>query len=396
MGNFKNSKFVSNYQFLFHKCYMFLPLIIMYELILGGGGRLFHFGFFSPRMFLFILAIFISIIFYFKKNKVAIDVLIYNFTLLTYLSCSIIIGFLNGNALTDIFVDVKPLAYLFLLNYIYITPYIENNILKVIKISSLILGGCYFLILIVMRFDLIPFNTIYLLNKTGEFYFRGQSGFVYKGFLYLLLGTILFLFEKENKNKKKDILIFCFLFVCLYFTYARGYIITFFVIVLFKWMLDSNIKSKIALLTSILILPVLIYFYMSSFTDRGNSDSFRLNDLTILYHHFSNLVNLVVGSGFGSYIGNRQQVEYSLLDILFKSGFIGLFFWISLYLYIFISYFKFKNEFSLMLLLLTTATYVQSSFNPYINNPIGMFIIMVSLSYFIRLQVNDKRMHCPL
>lgn len=394
MNNLKNSLVVSYCEQLIHKCYIFLPLIIMYELILGGGGRLFNFGFFSPRMFVFVLAIFISICFFLKRNKVAIDIFIYNFALLTYLSCSILIGFLNGNTLSNIFVDIKPLAYLFLLNYIYITPYIENNILKVIKISSLILGGCYFLVLIVMRFHIVSFDTIYLLNKTGEFYFRGQSGFVYKGFLYLLLGVILFLFEKENK--KRNFLIFCCLFVCLYFTYARGYIITFFVILLFKWMLDSNIKSKIAIFTSMLILPVLIYFYMSSFTDRGNSDSFRLNDLITLYHHFSDLGNLVIGSGFGSYIGNRQQVEYSLLDILFKSGFIGLFFWLSLYLYIFISYFKFKSDFSLMLLLLTTATYVQSSFNPYINNPIGMFIIMVSLSYFIRLQVNDKRMHCPL
>ncbi|AVF76127.1 hypothetical protein AL539_21580 [Vibrio alginolyticus] len=372
-------------------------VVLMYELVLGGGGRLINFGAFSPRMFLFTIALVIVLLYFLNREKVPKEIVFFGLAFLIYISYSFLIGLINDNAVSDILIDIKPLSYSIILLYIFYNRHIELCFFQVIKNAAIIMSLIYLIVIFVMRSGIVPFETIYLLNDTGEFFFRGQSGFVYKGFLYILLGAVLCfsdIFDEEGKIK--SLLLFILLTTALYFTYARGFILSLGFISCFKLLLDRKLSSKLVLMLIIALLPIALLLYLNNFDARGDSDSFRLHDLLTLATHFDSYMNIFVGSGFGTFVNGRGQVEYSLLDILLKSGALGVIFWLGIYMYILISYFKFRNVISSNYLLLTTAVYFQSSFNPYMNNPIGIFCIMVSLSYFIRCHIYDKRLHSSI
>jgi len=178
---------------------------MLLELFLGGGGRLLAWGPISLRMVLFTIAMIWSVIlllFYHQKLPKEIWRLIGLFSLMVTLSA--FVGFLNNAPLELIFEDIKPLSFFYTI--IFFSLAIDQtkdgeSITKIIKITSLVLGICYLLVFIAINANIIRVSTLYLITKdTGEFYFRGEIAFFYKGFVFLCVGIVFFFFDPVKKK----------------------------------------------------------------------------------------------------------------------------------------------------------------------------------------------------
>lgn len=182
--------------------------ILLMELFLGGGGRLFSFGFFSLRMFLFAIALIWSVLLISAKR---LSKNIYFFIFLFFFSIvlSTVLGLINGGTLKLVLEDVKPLSYF--VSFVFFGLYINSKIriskiIRLIKISSFLLALTYLLVLVLIKVGLISFSNLYrILNNpsfANEFMFRGNEGFFFfKGFILLCVGFFFYVFSPKKVIK---------------------------------------------------------------------------------------------------------------------------------------------------------------------------------------------------
>jgi O-antigen ligase len=84
------------------------------------------------------------------------------------------------------------------------------------------------------------------------------------------------------------------------------------------------------------------------------------------------------------------HMEISFLEIFHKQGLLGVFFWITIFVCICYSFYKAdlngNRKLALPFLLSTIFIYLQTMTNPYLNNPIGMSVVIISLIVLKRLE----------
>ena len=95
---------------------------------------------------------------------------------------------------------------------------------------------------------------------------------------------------------------------------------------------------------------------------------------------------MVVGSGYGTQIGNRLTgIEMSFLDIWVEQGIIGVILWLLISLMVFFNFNKSyqiskkidSNDIAIMAC--TIALLLLTNINPFINNPIGISFLLFAL-----------------
>ena len=238
---------------------------MLLELFLGGGGRLLAWGPISLRMVLFTIAMIwsaILLLFYQQKLPKEIWRLVGLFSLMVIIAA--FIGFLNNAPLELIFEDIKPLSFFYII--IFFSLAIDQTkdgefITRIIKYTSLILGICYLLVFIGINANIIRASTLYLITKdTGEFFFRGEIGVFYKGFVFLCVGIVFFFFDPVKKNTPWLIL----LSISVILTFTRGFIfalsVTFLAYYLF---IKRNLyKAGLSLIVATLTLFYADVFYI--------------------------------------------------------------------------------------------------------------------------------------
>ncbi|MES1181732.1 MAG: hypothetical protein ABUL44_02960, partial [Flavobacterium sp.] len=230
-------------------------IILLMEITIGGGGRLTALGPVTLRMILFFMAIIFSIVALINGEKISKEFKI----LLSCFSATIAIawarGIYNGAQPQYWWEDVKPLLYFFILPFFVIAFKNEVNITnasKIFRFCALFLMTAFFGILFSIHTNLIGFHAFYdsVLNK-GEFFFRGEITFFYKGFLYLCIGL---LFMHFSNQRYKTILIILLLLAVL-LTFTRGFLLalclTFAVYYFFNY---KHLKA--ALFTTLAILII--------------------------------------------------------------------------------------------------------------------------------------------
>ncbi|ADN75284.1 O-antigen polymerase [Ferrimonas balearica DSM 9799] len=374
-------------RFSFIKIFIF---ILIFEVVVGGGGRLLDIGAVSPRMLLFSLSLLLSFLLILIKLKINRNSVIITSIYFFYIAYSSLVGVARMNDINLIVQDVKPLLYFLLFPFVYYFKEIFFNLIfSAIKIGAPIMGACYLVAFYLLNSGLVPFSAIYVINESGEFFFRGESAFVYKGFIYLIIGCFLYLIGDSKLQK----LIGLCLLVPIYLLYTRGFLISLaFGIFFFYWIRNQSL-DRIKLFFAALIMPMLVMLYISGI-ERGEGDSKRINDLIFLWDSFSDVSTIIVGNGFGSLISGNLKIEVALLEVLYKSGLVGLAFWMILIFIQLIWYqlIKVKCIDDHAMISIVVILYVQSLFNPYINNSIGMLFLMVSFCYFDhrKSQTDDK------
>ena len=192
----------------------------------------------------------------------------------------------------------------------------------------------------------------------------------------------------------------CLSIVAIYFTYTRGlYILLAFGILAFYLKTHNvNIYRIVGLMLVVLLLyEIADVFEVFSFDDtylenREESDKVRLITFNEVYDRIT-WWSLLIGHGFGQGVPERPaHMEVSYMDIFHHQGLMGLAFWAAL-LYAIIAYGnrvgeKYKEE-AAFYMTVTMMIYIQSCFNPYINNSIGMGIVLLSFAICYRLSQDE-------
>ncbi|SNR49460.1 hypothetical protein [Flavobacterium sp. ov086] len=384
-----------NFDLLFFLKLLFVP--ILYELVIGGGGRYLELGPLSFRMVLFGIALAVSFIYFLNKKVVKKDiiVLVVFFTILTTFSS--IVGYFNYAPVEFILGDLKPLFFFYIILFFsLVIKKIEDidRIGSIIKKGSIILAVIYIIVILLLLYGIIDFSSFYeKQNDIGEIMFRNDSLFIYKGFLYLCIGFFFFLFS--NKWYSKWMLFFLFFSIVL--TLTRGFILfTTLIGIYYVFFINKNVLLKIC--TSLVMVMVLVglSFLMESLGDKSGSDSARFVQIDQVLSNV-NPISFFIGHGFGIGVPIRPRgMELSLLEIFHKQGLLGLSFWFGMFIYIFLMYTNIKNKEykkkALPFLLSVIFIILQSGTNPYMNNPIGLSMILITLVVFSRLLELQKQL----
>jgi hypothetical protein len=384
------------------KILFFIIPFSLYELFIGGGGRFFEIGSLTLRMYVFFLLLGVCLFVIVQKGKIDKVVFAISMVFLFTLIIATSIGIINGAEISYLFEDVKPLFYFF--SIIYLSQFININtissITQIIKTSGLFLTLAYYLLIFLLFFNYIHFAYLYTISwKSGEIMFRGSDGlFFYKGFLYLNI-AFFFYFLKPGKF---SFFLSAFIGLAILLTLTRGFIFALGIcLTIYYIFINRNIIKKIVLFFTSIILVFFYFFYMITLIgEKSSSNNQRILQINQVYES-TNIGSFLWGHGFGIGVPIRPiHMEISYLEIFHKQGLIGLLFWLGLFFLILYYYFKIKrfyydyiiNSF----LLGTLFVYIQTFTNPFLNNPIGMTFIILTLLVFRTIYLNssnDLRLH---
>lgn len=373
---------------------------ILFEIFLGGGGQLIAIDAISLRMIFFAIAVLMGLyaIFFKRDNNVIIwipYILIYFFLIYW----GFFVGSLSGYNGSDIFQEIKPLLYFFIIIYFSAEIKSINHVLlivKIIKISSFIMAVFYVMIQMLFYFGIVDDAYFYaLVEPSGEFFFRGDRYFFYKGFLYICIGSIFWFIEEGILAK----IIFSFLFVAIALTQTRGFIIALCIVLTLIIIERNKLSGILAKLFLAVLLSIPVYtFFVGNDTlsvAREVSNDVRLEDINFIYDNVS-FISIIFGKGFGAYINGRLNIEINYLWIFYKIGLLGLAFFGFLFLKIFSDYLKVRSidyKLTAGFFFGVLFVYLETASNPFLTNPIGMsfvLIAMIVLNKFVLFKKNKK------
>jgi hypothetical protein len=365
----------------------FIFIIVLLELFLGGGGRIIDVGEISIRMFLFSIIMVITLFRIWKRKMIDKDALLISIVSILFLLISSLIGAVNGASLNAIFTDVKPLIFIIAICYFYTEIKEQRDVeltISLLKFSSLALAFSYILIFSLINLKLIPLQPIYKwAEPTQEFFFRGEFAFFYKGFLFMCTGLFFYFFSNKTFSKLWIII----LAIAILLTFTRGFILSIgLATMVYTFFSSSTIKRKLANTLLIIITMLLAWSFitLNLKLDKDKSDADRIVQINEVKQRVTP-TSFIIGHGFGIGIPSRPvHMEISYLEIFHKQGILGLALWAILFFYGIYLYRKVpKNQKHLDPFYLSFLfVFAQSLTNPFINNPIGLTIIILSLSVF--------------
>ena len=358
-------------------------IIVLLEIFLGGGGRLFDIGALSLRMYFFILTMGLSAILIASRQGINRNFLFLLLMFTCLLFCSSVIGGINGASVKFILNDIKPLLSIYFLIFLGFAIRTEDDvrlIVSLIKFSAVVLSMSYLATMILLEFNIVSFPRFYsLVADTEEFFFRGESAFFYKGFLYICVGLVFF--ATSEKINKTIILV---LLLSVVLTFTRGFLVALMMTYIFYLIFIKKSALKLIILTFLLtIAVVLLWELIYAKMDRTYSDSMRIRQIEEVLTAVTP-VSALIGHGFGKGIPTRpERMEIAYLEVFHKQGIMGLLFWALMILFSWLLYRSAmrnnNSQLAVPFLLAVVLIYLESFTNPYLNNPIGLTMILISL-----------------
>jgi len=247
-------------------------------------------------------------------------------------------------------------------------------------------------------------------SHTEEFFFRGQLTFFYKGFLFLCLSFLFIYFTGWHARRLWLILEG----VAIVLTVTRG--LWFALLSVLAIYHALNMKRKaitfVILSCAVLFLGHTLVVSASKFVDiaqlRLHGKSYSTLNTTLLgdrthsdngrFQQIKEVTNAItlpsffIGHGFGNGVPSRPiHMEISYVEIFHKQGIVGLLFWFFLLYQVWQQY---KNAppgnlreayfFSCVFI------FAQSLTNQYINNPIGLSMVLLCLVCLEKLRTQEK------
>ena len=361
--------------------------LFLVEVFLGGGGRLLDFGAVSPRMGLYLSGLCVYFLYLVLVRKISESHLFSINYILVYMVVTgfgAFIGVINGSNLDYVLRELTLSSVFILLPLFSLNIKSMDNVKSlsnVIMYSGIFLSLSYLLFLFLVAVNIISLPTVYSYMSTSpEFSFRSDNLFFYKGFIYIPIALFLLL-NLELKFRKTLVVLMT---AALLLTLTRSFVVAFMVPVLFGTFIKSNIFQRLVLIVGVIFI-IFIGFLNFDLWYKPDSDSHRLADHMHYFHTF-NAKTFLLGDGLGSLLNGRLNVENSFLWALWKLGIVGLCFWLSPFIFACLYFYKILNDKSAVKIKyahcyygIVLLIYTQSLFNPYVNNVIGLTIVMVSL-----------------
>lgn len=421
--------------------------IFFIELAIGGGGRLIELGPLSIRQILFVLLLgtfFVRIIktksifnsevnTFLGKDLTTISV----YLLIIWIIISGALGVVYHHPIGTVAMDVFRVSFIGL--YFPLAYYISNKRYKKEWVIEIIKWSAFVGAIFTLGIDIT--GKFILNNNFGDFYvwinnlvqddlfFRPSRGVFYKSHLFILFGLIISF--HQILNKKMNFINIANVILCtvsIIWSETRGLLIAFLGATFFIACLDSyifvrpivgmfnkikksfkrpNVQKIIACLAVFILVPML-YTQMTQArfpaeqqtsshkvtnnkkTAKPDADESVATRVYLLSESKKILTSspkaMVVGSGYGTQIGNRLTgIEMSFLDIWVEQGIIGVILWLLISLMVFFNFNKSYqiskkiNSNDIAIMACTIALLLLTNINPFINNPIGISFLLFAL-----------------
>jgi O-antigen ligase len=242
------------------------------------------------------------------------------------------------------------------------------------------LAAAYLGLLTLVLLRVIPFGLVYeTLGRSDEFFFRGESGLFYKGFLYLGIGFCFFLVGRGWSK-----LVAALLFATIVLTLTRGLVLSAVIVLAVALLVRARGALRLPAYGLLLATGVALAapWLRKVFEVRATSDALRLGDVRVV-EQSTTWASVLLGHGLGIAVGQRARIEATYLEILHQQGVLGLCFWGAIAALIMRDYLRAwkarRDDIALPFFLGAVFVYVESATNPFLTNPIGMSMVLVSL-----------------
>jgi hypothetical protein len=364
--------------------------VTLLDLFIGGGGRLVEIGPATLRMVLFALSLCCTLYMGLLGRRQDGQVLALALVAL-YLMVHIpafILGTLRGHPLPDMLGEIQPTLYFLAAPFfamVLSSPAMVRRTASLVVVAGATLAISYLLVLVGLAIGVIDFAPLYTaMSTSGEFFFRGESFFFYKGFLYLGI-AIIFLVAVRGKHWRSLLILIA---GALILTLTRGFVLSTSVALLLLLAATGRWRSIAYAAIPIGAAAILVFVQLPSLDEgfldqRDISNSQRLDDVSYIVEN-ATVGTILMGEGFGSLINERLNIENSFLWAFWKLGLIGVAFWtlplaMSVYYYVRVPKDESSHRLALGFLFGTVLVYVQTQTNPYLNNPIGLSFVLLSV-----------------
>jgi hypothetical protein len=366
-----------------------LLVLVVMEVSLCGGGRLFYDGMVTPRYVLFGLGLAYSVSILLCREKIPPEFVFLTVAFIGLSVISAITSILKSMPTPAALYDLKPLAYFLLLPFFAATIRSVDDVMLVAKIwkfSALALAGSFLAVMAMWKLDLVTATQLVdFLNPTHdprlEFYFRGETTFYFKALLYVGVGVFFFIDEKKWARNVAVLM----LLLAIALTMTRGMLLSV-CLVLSAWAyFHSNNQAKNLMLAAgfLLVGVVGVVWINATLESVKLSNEIRINDLKWLMDISLHWQTVLFGQGFGAPILGREAIEIAYVNVFIKQGVIGIIFWLlpPFYLAWLMRSINDSGRRALAMPYFMSAAlvYVMSLTNPFLTNPIGMSIVMIAM-----------------
>lgn len=374
-----------------------LGILIFSELFFMGSGQLLPiYGGLTLRMVNFFFMVIIGWLMLLKERMLpsVIAVLIVYYLVIFFQG--IIVGLINGGG-DKIILDIKPLSYFFCIPfmYFYFKDLVHINLIaNVLKKSALLLSVLYIGYVFFYYLNYYEFYDVYdRMKDFTDFMFRGWSGFFfYKGFIILPIALVFYNIEKGLLSWQSIVVM-----IAIFYTQTRGFWllgILSYVFCIFYKLRKNQLRIpffKVLFFVSILIAvgTYLLLTFNGLEGDRVTGDNIRIETIRQVFQRVS-FVSFFIGHGFGIGVPIKEvHMEMSYLEIFHKQGVFGLLFWVVMLFDAVNMIFRLNENRDLVasLVIGIVLIYIQSLFNPYINNSIGMGFVLFAYVALKRLEI---------
>lgn len=385
--------------------------LVLFEVAFMGSGRLLQVGPLTVRMLLFALSLALAAVAAAVGARFAGRLWLLAGSFAALLAIGAVVGLSTGASLSAVGEDLKPLSYFFIAFYFVTAIDSLDRVrlaVRVIRAASILMALLYGVIIILIMSGYLDFSLFYAGiaylgaegDSGGDIFFRGTSGvFLYKGFVLMVVGAFFFLPARTWKSK----LAFILLTFAIFATLTRGFMITFFLCLAIKWLVNRE-WLKLAGLFALAGVFTISAFpkLMQNVGDKTESDMVRIVTIGQVEDRLDP-VALLIGHGFGHGVPERPiHMEIAPLEILHKQGILGLAWWAGFLLTIVQLYRRAREHsgpgLAESFLLASLAIVLVSLTNPFMNNPIGMSVLLISLAsldVLARNQVNFGMLRAP-
>jgi hypothetical protein len=365
--------------------------ISMLELFMGGGGRLLEVGPVTVRMILFAAFLCMGFIVVIRRPPkgfaVPLAIGLVGAYLLVYVA-ALLIGSLKGNDLGIMMGDMKQSLYWLAAPFLALVLRSRDMVLRtatLIRIAGVVLAVGYIGVVAALVLGIIHYPSLYTtLSATGEFAFRSNMFFFYKGFLYLCISAIFFLAIPKRFSAVWATVII----LALGMTLTRGFVLSTCFAALLMLIVQHRWRHMGVALAAVVCVLFFVFVYMPSHDEtialsRDTSNNQRIEDFTYIVDNIK-VESLLLGEGLGTLINGRVNIENTFLWAIWRLGIAGFLFWL-LPLVLCLNYFakisRHSPDFRLACAYFfsTVVVYVQTMSNPYLNNPIGLSFVVVAI-----------------
>lgn len=376
-----------------------IPILItlfFLEIFIGGPGNVFTIFQIPARQVIFALLCIFSL-FHLATHKVKLqsdDLII--ISLILWACVSAFIGLIKGHDMEIVFNDISPMMF-FLVYFplrVYFSKYeiSYEYFLKILTHSSIFMSLFIIIVYVIMSVGFEGGAIVKMIFFDSEaLWFRGNGAIFYSGMVYILVSIILLLGKLIDCGRLSvyEAGSLPLSFVVLIMSETKGLILALVVacfMLLFLARMSVIMKFKLILIGVICASIALYSFNLSRFSNIGTDIGTEIRLETINESLTAINDNIFLGNGFGFELKSKKyHQENSFLDIAVEQGSIGVILYSILFFQIYI-----KRRRNIYLAISVATVVLMSLTNPYINNPLGISLILLTMIFFNNEFIKDK------